>query len=104
VHLNLCPCVIATKMSCLCFRDVFACPILFSLWHIRRTWLKIVIKKCSNSEVQREIFVQLGKIMYNIWSEKNPMDAVEQLLQDFIDQTTFVKYFKSYWVPKLGKN
>jgi hypothetical protein len=42
--------------------------------------------------------------MYNIWSEKNPMDAIEQLLQDFIDQTTFVKYFKSYWVPKLGKN
>jgi hypothetical protein len=41
--------------------------------------------------------------MYNIWSEKNHMDAVEQLLQDFIDQTAFVKYFKSYWVPKLGK-
>uniref|UniRef100_A0A0E0FGY3 SWIM-type domain-containing protein n=1 Tax=Oryza nivara TaxID=4536 RepID=A0A0E0FGY3_ORYNI len=32
-------------------RDVFSCPILFSLWHIRRTWLKNIIKKCSNSEM-----------------------------------------------------
>uniref|UniRef100_A0A0A9D1P1 SWIM-type domain-containing protein n=1 Tax=Arundo donax TaxID=35708 RepID=A0A0A9D1P1_ARUDO len=82
-------------------RDVFACPILFSFWHIRRTWLKNVIKKCSNSEVQREIFIQLGKVMYSIWSEKNPMDALEQLFQDFVDQTSFIKYFKSFWVPKL---
>lgn len=87
-----------------CCRDVFACPVLFSLWHIRRTWLKNVIKKCSNVEVQREIFIQLGKIMYSIWSEKNFMDALGQLFQDFIDQTTFIKYFKSFWVPKLGKN
>ncbi|KAJ1282666.1 hypothetical protein BS78_03G069600 [Paspalum vaginatum] len=82
-------------------RDVFACPVLFSLWHIRRTWLKNVMKKCSNAEVQREIFIQLGKIIYSIWTEKNPMDALGQLFQDFIDQTTFIKYFKSFWVPKL---
>uniref|UniRef100_A0A0E0EQM9 SWIM-type domain-containing protein n=1 Tax=Oryza meridionalis TaxID=40149 RepID=A0A0E0EQM9_9ORYZ len=82
-------------------RDVFSCPILFSLWHIRRTWLKNIIKKCSNSEVQREMFMQLGKVMYSIWSEKNPMDALEQLFQDFVDQTTFIQYFKSFWVPKL---
>ncbi|WVZ72188.1 hypothetical protein U9M48_020689, partial [Paspalum notatum var. saurae] len=68
---------------------------------IRRTWLKNVMKKCSNAEVQREIFIQLGKIIYSIWTEKNPMDSLEQLFQDFIDQTTFIKYFKSFWVPKL---
>ncbi|KAM0850107.1 hypothetical protein ACQ4PT_053302 [Festuca glaucescens] len=82
-------------------RDVFSCPILFSLWHIRRTWHKNIIKKCSNIEVQREIFTQLGKFMQSIWSEKNPMDALEQLFQDFVDQTTFIQYFKSFWVPKL---
>jgi len=82
-------------------RDVFACPVLFSLWHIRRTWLKNILKKCSNIEVQREIFIQLGKIVYSIWSEKNPMNALEQLFQDFVDQTALMKYFKSFWVPKL---
>jgi hypothetical protein len=85
-------------------RDVFSCPVLFSLWRIRRTWHKYIIKKCSNIEVQREIFTQLGKFMHSIWSEKNPMDALEQLFQDFVDQTTFIQYFKSFWVPKLGKN
>ncbi|KAM3274783.1 hypothetical protein ACQJBY_043655 [Aegilops geniculata] len=85
-------------------RNVFSCPILFSLWHIRRTWLKNIIKKCSNTEVQREIFTQLGKFMYSIWSEKNPMDILEQLFQDFVDQTTFIQYFKSFWVPKLDAN
>uniref|UniRef100_M8BZC5 MULE transposase domain-containing protein n=1 Tax=Aegilops tauschii TaxID=37682 RepID=M8BZC5_AEGTA len=85
-------------------RNVFSCPILFSLWHIRRTWLKNIIKKCSNTEVQREIFTQLGKFMYSIWSEKNPMDVLEQLFQDFVDQTTFIQYFKSFWVPKLDAN
>jgi len=82
-------------------RDVFACPVLFSLWHIRRTWLKNILKKCSNIEVQREIFIQLGKIVYGIWNEKNPMNALELLFQDFVDQTAFMKYFKSFWVPKL---
>ena len=86
-----------------CSRDVFACPVLFSLWHIRRTWLKNIMKKCSNIEVQREIFIQLGKIVYGIWNEKNPMNALELLFQDFVDQTAFMKYFKSFWVPKLGK-
>jgi hypothetical protein len=74
------------------------------MWHIRRTWLKNVIKKCSNVEVQREIFILLGKTICNIWSEKNPMDALGQLFQDFVDQTAFIKYFKSFWVPKLGKS
>ena len=61
------------------------------------------MKKCSNIEVQREIFIQLGKIVYGIWNEKNPMNALELLFQDFVDQTAFMKYFKSFWVPKLGK-
>jgi len=39
--------------------------------------------------------------VYSIWSEKNPMNALEQLFQDFVDQTAFMKYFKSFWVPKL---
>ncbi|KAG8049461.1 hypothetical protein GUJ93_ZPchr0009g1575 [Zizania palustris] len=82
-------------------REMFSCPILFSLWHIRRTWLKNVIKKCSNREVQQEIFMQLGKLVYSVWSEKNPMAGLEKMFQDFIDQTTFIQYFKSFWVPKL---
>nr|CAD1823723.1 unnamed protein product [Ananas comosus var. bracteatus] len=82
-------------------RDVFCCPILFSLWRIRRSWLKNVIKRCTNNEIQREIFQRLGKIIYSFWSEVDAMGGVEELIQDFVDQTTFMQYFKAFWVPKI---
>ncbi|KAJ4757345.1 SWIM zinc finger family protein [Rhynchospora pubera] len=84
-------------------RELFACPILFSLWRIRRSWLKNVLKRCVNREVQCEIFRRLGEVMYSIWSEKaDPMAILEEMFQDFVDQTVFVQYFKSFWVPKIG--
>ncbi|OEL30593.1 hypothetical protein BAE44_0008388 [Dichanthelium oligosanthes] len=49
-----------------------------------RTWLKNVITKCSNVEVQREIFIQLGKIIYNIWSDKNA-NKIHPLIEMWID-------------------
>lgn len=30
------------------------------------------------------------------------MGGLEELLQDFVDQTTFMQYFKAFWVPKIG--
>lgn len=82
-------------------RGVFSCPILFSLWHARRSWLRNIVKKCNSIEVQREIFKRLGKIVYGIWDGEDPLDAVEDLILDFVDQTAFVQYFKASWVPKL---
>ncbi|KAI0502515.1 hypothetical protein KFK09_017468 [Dendrobium nobile] len=82
-------------------RDIFSCPMLFSLWRVRRSWLKNVINKCSNIEVQREMFKCLGKIIYSIWNGTDYMIALEELLKDFVDQTAFMKYFKSCWVPKI---
>lgn len=40
--------------------------------------------------------------MHNIWSRVDPIDALEELFQDFVDQTAFMQYFKGCWVPKLG--
>lgn len=85
-------------------RDVFCCPVLFSLWRIRRSWHKNVVKKCSSIEVQQILLKRLGKIMDSIWSKVDYMDALEELFQDFVDQTTFMQYFKACWVPKIGKS
>ncbi|XVF11118.1 hypothetical protein REPUB_Repub07fG0241600 [Reevesia pubescens] len=82
-------------------RDIFSCPILFSLWRVRRSWLRNVVKKCSNIEVQREMFKRLGEIVYSIWGGVNTSVALEELIQDFVDQTAFMEYFKSTWVPKI---
>ncbi|KAL6993335.1 hypothetical protein U1Q18_011451 [Sarracenia purpurea var. burkii] len=82
-------------------RDTFSCPILFSLWRVRRSWLRNIVKRCNNIQVQREIFKRLGKIVYSIWDGVDSLVALEELTQDFVDQTDFVQYFKAFWVPKI---
>ncbi|PKA50863.1 hypothetical protein AXF42_Ash007518 [Apostasia shenzhenica] len=82
-------------------RDIFSCPVLFSIWRIRRSWFRNVVRKCSNIEVQREIFKRLGKIIYSIWQGMDYMIVLEELLQDFVDQTGFIMYFTSCWLPKI---
>lgn len=82
-------------------RDIFGCPILFSLWRVRRSWLRNIVKKCGNIEVQREMFKRLGKIVYGIWGGLDTWAALEELTHDFVDQTAFIQYFKASWVPKI---
>lgn len=84
------------------FRDIFSCPVLFSLWRVRRSWLRNIIKKCNSIEVKREMLKALGKIVYSIWDGVETAFAVEEFMQDFIDQTAFMQYFKDTWVPKIG--
>ncbi|TYH23307.1 hypothetical protein ES288_A03G003400v1 [Gossypium darwinii] len=81
--------------------NTFCCPILFSLWRLRSSWLRNVVKECSNIEVQREIFKRLGKIVYDTWDSVNTSVALEECIQDFVDQTAFVDYFRSSWMPKI---
>lgn len=82
-------------------RDIFSCPVLFSLWRVRRSWLRNIVKKCSSIEVKREMFKRLGKIVYGIWDGVDSSVALEEFAQDFVDQTAFMEYFKACWVPKI---
>lgn len=82
-------------------RDIFSCPVLFSLWRVRRSWLRNIIKKCNSIEVKREMLKALGKIVYSIWDGVETAIAIEEFMQDFIDQTAFMQYFKATWVPKI---
>lgn len=82
-------------------REIFCCPVLFSLWRVRRSWLRNIVKKCSNIKIQQEIFKCLGKILYSIWDGADPFVDLEVVIQDFVDQTAFIEYFKASWVPKL---
>jgi hypothetical protein len=40
--------------------------------------------------------------MYSIWDGVDTLVALEELALDFVDQTTFMEYFKASWVPKIG--
>ncbi|CAN0858531.1 hypothetical protein LINGRAHAP2_LOCUS7302 [Linum grandiflorum] len=84
-------------------RDIFSCPVLFSLWRVRRSWLRNIVRKCSGIEVQREVFKRLGRIVYSIWSGVDALTALGELTRDFSDQTSFIQYFEASWVPKIGK-
>lgn len=84
------------------YRDTFACPVLFSLWRIRRKWLRNVVKRCNDIEVQREMFKCLGKLVYSIWKGDDTLRFMEELTRDFVDQTDFMEYFRGYWMPKIG--
>ncbi|XP_023543629.1 uncharacterized protein LOC111803459 [Cucurbita pepo subsp. pepo] len=81
--------------------DIFCCPVLFSLWRIRRSWLKNVVRKCSSIEVQREMFKRLGKLVHSIWDGVDTSVVLEDFTRDFVDQTAFMEYFKGCWVPKI---
>ncbi|KDO50310.1 hypothetical protein CISIN_1g005059mg [Citrus sinensis] len=83
-------------------REIFCCPLLFSLWRVRRSWLRNIVKKCTNIKIQREIFKRLGNILYSIWDGADPFVNLEVLIQDFVDQTAFIEYFKASWMPKLA--
>ena len=61
------------------------------------------MKTCSNVEVQREMFKRLGTILYSIWGGLNTSAALEQFILGFVDQTAFMKYFRAFWVPKIGE-
>ena len=57
---------------------------------------------CSNIEVQQEFFKRLGELVYSIWGGINTSVALGELILDFVEQTAFMGYFKSSWVPKIG--
>lgn len=60
------------------------------------------MKKCDSIEVQRELFKCLGEIVYSIWDGVDTSKALERLTQDFANQTAFMQYFTSTWLPKIG--
>lgn len=82
--------------------DAFQCRILLCLWHVRRGWLKGLLKHCHNFDVQREMFKHLGRILYCTRNASSTADAVEEFLQIYIDQSEFVEYFRNKWFPKIG--
>ncbi|KAB1222177.1 hypothetical protein CJ030_MR2G023415 [Morella rubra] len=82
-------------------REVFQCRVLLCVWHIRRAWIRSLLKKCSNFDVQQEMFKHLGWVLYCTRSGPNVLDAMEEFMQVFVDQCAFMHYFKTQWLPSI---
>lgn len=83
-------------------REALQCRVLLCVWHVRRAWIKSLLKKCCNIGVQREMFKHLGWILYSTGSGQNAVDAVEEFIQVYVDQCIFMDYFKRRWLPYIG--
>ncbi|KAL3500469.1 hypothetical protein ACH5RR_039562 [Cinchona calisaya] len=82
-------------------REAFQCHVLLCPWHLRRSWVKSLLKNCCNSDTQRDLFKHLGKILYCSRSGPSTSDAVEELTQMHIDQCAFMNYFRSRRLPNI---
>lgn len=83
-------------------RDAFQCRVQLSLWRVRRSWIKSLLKKCCNFDVQREMFKHLGRILYCTRNGSTAMDAIEEFMQIFVDQSGFMSCFRDQWLPRIG--
>ncbi|XP_065849071.1 uncharacterized protein [Euphorbia lathyris] len=83
-------------------REAFHCRVLLCTWTLRRSWIRSLLKKCCNMDVQREMFKHLGCILYSTRSGPNAIDAIEEFMQVYVDQSIFIDYFKRRWLPSIG--
>eukprot|EP01018_Ginkgo_biloba_P040728 Gb_24627 [translate_table: standard] len=83
---------VATEINAI--SDVFGCCVLLHLWHVHRSWLKNLTKKCHDYMVQREMFKDLGDIMYNQSHATNIMETIECFMHKYRYQTKFFDYFR----------
>lgn len=82
-------------------REVFQCSVLISFWRVRHAWHKSLMEKCSDMETRGEISRRLGDIIASICRGNGDVDMFEAFLEDFIDCSDFLDYFKAVWYPRI---
>lgn len=87
---------------CFLLRDVFECSVLICFWRIRHAWHKNLVKKCLATDMQVEISRRLGQAVDNICRGLGTVGLFEDLLEDFVDESEFMDYFKAIWYPRIG--
>ncbi|KAI9176824.1 hypothetical protein LWI28_007602 [Acer negundo] len=86
----------------LSIKDVFQCSVLVSFWRVRHAWHKNIVKKCSETEMRAEMLSQLGQAVDDICKGHGTVDLFEDCMEDFVDGSEFMDYFKAVWYPRIG--
>ncbi|KAF5731619.1 hypothetical protein HS088_TW18G00301 [Tripterygium wilfordii] len=86
----------------LTIRDVFQCSVLISFWRVRREWQKNLLKRCSGTQMSIQIAKRLGEVVDDICRGNGTVDLFNTLMEDFVDASDFMDYFKAIWYPRLG--
>lgn len=83
-------------------RDVFQCSVLISFWRVRHAWHKNLVKRCSETEMRVQMLRRLGEAVDGICRGHGTNDLFEVFMEDFVDGSDFVDYFKAVWYPRIG--
>ncbi|KAL5777175.1 hypothetical protein ACOSP7_010101 [Xanthoceras sorbifolium] len=86
----------------LTIRDGFQCSVLVSFWRVRHAWHKNLVKKCLESEMRAEMLSQLGQAVDDICKGHGTVELFEDYMEDFVDASEFMDYFKAVWYPRIG--
>ncbi|XXG44588.1 hypothetical protein AAC387_Pa01g4347 [Persea americana] len=86
----------------LTIREVFQCSISICFWRVRHAWHKNLVAKCSETETCADIMRRLGQAINGICKENTDLNSFEDFMEDFIDCTDFLDYFKAIWFPRMG--
>ncbi|CAO2829941.1 unnamed protein product [Amaranthus hypochondriacus] len=83
-------------------RDVFECSVLISTWRVRHAWHKALMERCSQTEKRIQMSKQLGQIVSEICTGHGNATLFDDFMDNFIDNSEFVEYFKAVWYPRIG--
>lgn len=86
----------------LTIREVFQCSVLISFWRVRHAWHKNLIKRCMETEMCVQISRRLGQTVDDICKGQGTVRLFEVLMEDFVDGSSFMDYFKATWYPRIG--
>ena len=65
-------------------------------------WHKNLVMKCLETKMWVEISRWLEQAVDNICRGQGTVNLFEDLLEDFIDESDFMDYFKAIWYPRIG--
>ncbi|KAJ6722652.1 ZINC ION BINDING PROTEIN [Salix koriyanagi] len=84
------------------WKEVFQCSVLISFWRVRHAWHKNLIKRCMGTEMRVQISRRLGQIVDDICKGQGTACLFEVFMEDFVDGSSFMDYFKATWYPRIG--
>lgn len=84
-------------------RDVFQCSVMICFWRVRHAWHKNLVKKCLDTEMRVQILRRLGQAVHSICRGDGSVGLFEDFMEDFVDESDFMEYFKAVWYYKIGK-
>ncbi|KAB2612003.1 hypothetical protein D8674_020035, partial [Pyrus ussuriensis x Pyrus communis] len=78
------------------------CSVLISFWRVRYAWHKNLVKKCVDNEMRATMSRRLHQAVDHICHQRGAERLFEDFIEDFLDESDFMNYFKATWYPRIG--